>query len=293
MNELARGPILVSSIVNDITINLYIGSIGIDNYEIKYKFKINRTLELGLIGVTYYTKSIHCALLHCCSELYRHLSFISRRRVERMFHREMKKYIINTAIEKGKITNTEIKQYFKLNANYIKYLEVIAKIYELSIIILEYNKNDKNVIKIEFGANFICILKFNDIFVPVSINNEFIINNELIDTIEIFFIKVMIIKELELKDTEDLQSNKEILVRRERNKSYNPSKDDLLYKTDRNNLIIKALSGNTTENKKKEELNKREEELNKREAELNKQKEELENMIRILQVGHGEENNDD
>lgn len=294
------GRSLVGSTVGDITWNLYIASLGIDNYEIKYKFNINDTLELGLIAVTEHTKTVRCAFLHCCSDRYQHLCYVSRRRVERLFNKEVQKYPLEQALEKNLVSKREVNLYLKDNNNYKKYLEVLSKIFELSIILLEYNET-KNVEIIRNGTEFICILKKNETFIPVCINSDFNINPEFVEIIVKYFIENMRIDTVELKETEDLEVNKEIISSLSR-RTFNPSYDDNLYSKDRNAMIIRNLVGNTKEEefkkekeefeKKKEQLNQKETELKQKEEELKQQQEAINKFLSTMQVqrGRGDDN---
>lgn len=285
MRELTIGRDLVSSTINQISINLYIATLGVNNYEIKYKFQINDALELGIVSVTEYTKHVRCALLHCCSDRYKRLSYLSRKRVERFFNKEVKKYPVRKALERNLVTKNEVEKYLRDNDNYKKYLEVLSKIFELSIILLEYDEK-KEVTIIRNGVEFICILKKDDIFMPVCINGDFNINPTLVRVIQKYFLENMIIDTIELKYTEDLESLTEKRLSIDGRRTFNPSYDDNLYSKDRNAMIIRNLAGNTKEeelNQKEIELKQKAEELHKKEEQLKQQQEAVNKFLNELQ----------
>lgn len=289
MTKLIKGRTLVSSTINDISSNLYIATLGINNYEIKYKFNINENLELGLIAVTEYTKNVRCSFLHTCSDRYKRLSYTSRRRVERFFNKEVRKYPLRKALERNLVTKREVELYLKDNDNYYKYLEVLSKIFELSIILLEYNETKKVEI-IRYGVEFICILKKDNIFMPVAINDDFNIDPNLVEIIQKYFIENMKIDTIELKETENLESNLQKMRDMEPSNSFNPSYDDNLYSKDRNSMIIRNLIGNTKEEefkKEKEEFEKNKEKLHKKELELRQKEELINQFLSTMQVQRG------
>lgn len=266
MIKLSNGTCLVSSTLRNICFKMYIATLGTNNYEIQYKFKINDTLELGLSTVTENTKHVRCAFLHACSDRYQGLCYVSRRRVERLFDREVKKYPVRKALERNLISQEEINRNLILTSkSYKNYLLVLSKIFELSIIILEYDIS-KKVETIRNGDEYICILKKDNIFIPVCINDNYNINPELEEIIKKYFLEEMIINNIELKETEDINSNKDKIKSCNSRHTLNTIYDDNLYNQDRNGIIIKSLISDTKEDvlrNENEKLKKENEELKK------------------------------
>lgn len=222
----------VETIVTKIRIFNYVNILNNVNYKILYSCQL-QTINIDVIAVTENTKNLICAFLQCSSNIYTYLSFVDKQRVKRLFQRFLwKSNLLKETFDEHKFNRTDfnldtVQSYLieteKGNLEQ-KYLHLLSIIFDVDILLLLPNNTTSPVLFIgdtTHKNHCICIIQINNIYLPVKINNQFLINHSIINLFNHEFLTGNDLKnklnlhKIELLESENVEDNIQEIIDRQ------------------------------------------------------------------------------